>query len=147
MNLMALGMFVFSIDTLAYQELTRDRAWRHARAPRVGALDATQFLGRDNDEITLAGDAPAELMDGAASLAQLVDMAADGAAWPLVSGSGDVLGQFVVTRVSERHTAFFPDGTPRLISFQLQLLEVDAASEPALAPAAGATLGDGAVWV
>ncbi len=126
MNLMALGMFVFSINTLAYQELTRDRAWRHARAPRVGALDATQFLGRDNDEITLAGDAPAELMDGAASLAQLVDMAADGAAWPLVSGSGDVLGQFVVTRVSERHTAFFPDGTPRLISFQLQLLEVDA---------------------
>jgi len=126
MNLMALGMFVFSLPTLAYQDLERKRSWRHARAGRFGALDAVQYTGRDNDEITLAGDAPAELMQGAASIDRLVEMAADGASWPLVSGSGTVLGDFVITSIGERHREFFADGTPRLIAFTLQLLEVDA---------------------
>ncbi|WP_037487961.1 phage tail protein [Sphingomonas phyllosphaerae] len=130
MNLMALGMFVFSLPTLAYQELARERSWRHARAGRVGALDAVQFTGRDNDEITLSGDAPAELMAGRASIDQLVDMAKDGAAWPLVAGTGAIYGNFVITKISERHTAFFADGTPRLINFTLTLLEVDAQPAP-----------------
>lgn len=54
----------------------RRRHHGHARSGRVGALDATQFLGRENDKISLSGAAYAELMAGRASLDQLRDMAA-----------------------------------------------------------------------
>ncbi len=123
---MALGMFVFSLPTLAYQDLQRKSAWRHARSGRIGTIDATQFTGRDNQTISLAGDAPAELMDGRASLDQLHDMADQGAAWSLIDGAGRVYGAFVITAIDERQRHLFPDGTPRLIEFGIELLEVDA---------------------
>jgi phage protein U len=123
-QMMSLGMFVFSLPTLAYQDLQRDSAWRHARSGRMGALDAVQFTGRDNDAISLNGDAPAELMNGAASLDQLREMAKDGQAWSLVDGTGRVWGAFVITRIREGHRYLFSNGTPRLIQFSIDLLEV-----------------------
>lgn len=124
MNMMALGMFVFSLPTLAYQEQQRKSGWRHARNGRVGAIDATQFLGRENDKISLSGAAYAELMAGRASLDQLRGMAAEGKAWPLVDGTGRVHGAFVITDIDEGLKEFFPDGTPRKIDFSIELLEV-----------------------
>lgn len=126
MNMMALGMFVFSLPTLAYQDLQRKTAWRHARSGRIGNIDASQFTGRDNQTITLAGDAPAELMDGRASLDQLHDMADQGAAWSLIDGAGRVYGAFVITGLDERQRHLMPNGTPRMIEFTIELLEVDA---------------------
>ena len=38
--MMALGMFVFSLETLAYQELQRQTDWRHPSSPRVGVQPA-----------------------------------------------------------------------------------------------------------
>lgn len=124
MNMMALGMFVFSLPTLAYQDLQRKSGWRHARGPRIGALDATQFLGRENDTVSLSGTAYAELMAGRASLDQLRDMADQGAAWSLIDGTGRVYGAFVITGIDEGMKEFLPDGTPRKIDFGIELLEV-----------------------
>ena len=45
--MLALGMFVFSLSTAAYQELQRQTNWRHASNSRLGAVPARQFLGRD----------------------------------------------------------------------------------------------------
>lgn len=132
MNMMALGLFIFSLPTLAYQDLQRKSAWRHARSGRIGAIDATQFTGRENEQISLSGEAPAELMDGRASLDQLHDMADTGSAWSLVGGDGRVYGTFVITSIDERHRHLFADGTPRLIEFGLELLEV---SDPQGTPA------------
>ena len=39
--MMALGFFVFSLHTAAYQELQRQLAWRHASVPRVGDRPAS----------------------------------------------------------------------------------------------------------
>lgn len=128
---MSLGMFAFSLPTLAYQELQRDSAWRHARSGRIGAIDAVQFTGRDNDTISLNGDAPAELMEGAASLDRLREMADEGQAWPLIDGSGRSYGAFVIAHIREGQSLFFPDGTPRLIQFGIDLLEVDAGDRDA----------------
>ncbi len=122
-KMMSLGMFVFSLPTLAYQELQRKRGWRFASNQRVGAKDAIQFVGADLETISLSGSAPAELMQGRASLDTLIEMAKDGEAWPLVDGTGLVFGNFVITAIDERHSRFFPDGTPRLIDFGIDLLE------------------------
>jgi phage protein U len=122
--MMALGMFVFSLPTLAYQEQQRKSGWRHARSGRIGAIDATQFVGRENDTINLSGTAYAELMAGRASLDELRDMAMQGEAWPLIDGTGLVFGAFVITGIDEGMKEFFPDGTPRRIDFGIELLEI-----------------------
>lgn len=127
--MMALGMFVFSLPTLAYQEIQRKSGWRHARSGRIGAIDATQFVGRENDTITLSGTAYAELMAGRASIDELRDMAAQGKAWPLIDGTGRVYGAFVITGIDEGMKEFFADGTPRRVDFTIELLEIaDAAA-------------------
>lgn len=124
-TMMALGTFVFSLPTLAYDELQRRTEWRHARNPRVGARDATQFVGPGEDTVSLSGTAMAELQDGRASLDTLRSMAADGDAYPLVDGAGRVWGSFVVTNVDERQAVFLADGTPLKIDFGIDLLLVD----------------------
>jgi hypothetical protein len=45
--------------------------------------------GADLETVTLSGSTHIELADGRVSLDQLVDMAADGADWPLVDGRGN----------------------------------------------------------
>ena len=123
MKLLSLGMFVFAIDTLAYDELQRKRAWRFATNGRVGAKDAIQFTGADLETVNLSGSTHIELADGRVSLDQLIDMAAEGEDWPLVDGRGNVLGNFVITAIDERHRHFLPDGQPRQIDFGIDLLE------------------------
>jgi phage protein U len=123
--LMALGMFPFDLPTLAYDELQRRTDWRHARNPRVGARDATQFTGPGDDTISLSGTAYAELCEGRASLDELRRMADAGEARSLVDGAGYIYGAFVITALDEKHKAILPDGTPLRIDFSLDLLRVD----------------------
>ncbi|UYY78418.1 phage tail protein [Sphingomonas sp. R1] len=123
MKLLSLGMFVFAIDTLSYDELQRKRAWHFAGNGRVGAKDAIQFTGAALETVTLSGSAHIELADGRVSLDKLIEMAAEGEDWPLVDGLGNVLGNFVITAIDERHRHFLPDGRPRQIDFGIDLLE------------------------
>nr|WP_317893800.1 phage tail protein [uncultured Sphingomonas sp.] len=123
--LMALGMFPFDLPLLAYEELQRRTDWRHARNPRVGARDATQFTGPGDDTINLSGTAYAELCAGRASLDELRRMADGGEARSLVDGAGYIYGAFVITALDEKHKAILPDGTPLRIDFSLDLLRVD----------------------
>lgn len=123
--LLALGMFVFSIDTLAFDDLSRRASWRHATSPRIGARDATQFTGPGEETISLPGSVFNEIADGRVSIDQLRAMANSGEAWSLVDGRGYVYGAFVITTIDDRAKAFFPDGTPRQIDFSIDLLRVD----------------------
>lgn len=123
--LMALGMFVFSVPTLAFDDLSRKTSYRHASTPRIGARDATQYTGVGEETVSIGGSAFAELADGEASIAQLRAMAEPGAAWSLVDGTGTVWGSYVLLTVDEKRRAFWPDGTPRQIDFAIELLRVE----------------------
>ncbi|WET12285.1 phage tail protein [Pseudomonas sp. D3] len=123
--MMALGMFVFSLRTAAYQELQRQTDWRHASNNRVGAAPARQFVGRGEDAITLPGIILPELAGSALSLDALRLMANTGKAWPMVEGSGRIYGLWVIESMSETKTIFFSDGTPRRIEFTLSLKRTD----------------------
>jgi phage protein U len=125
MHLMALGMFLFEIGTLPHDELQRKTDWRHARSSRVGARDATQFLGVGDEQISLSGSVYAEIADGRVALDDLRAMADDGEALPLVDGSGTVFGNFVIEAIDERHAFLMSDGRPRRIDFGIDLLRVD----------------------
>jgi len=123
--MLALGMFVFSLSTAAYQELQRQTEWRHANNSRVGAAPARQFVGRGEDSITLPGVILPELAGSALSLDALRLMANTGKAWPMVEGSGRIYGLWVIESLSETKTLFFRDGTPRRIEFTLSLKRID----------------------
>ena len=125
--LMALGQFVFGLDTLAFDTLRRATAWRHPSNSRVGAMPARQSLGPGDDTITLSGVLAPEFKGTALSLLQLRDMAGRGQAYALVSLAGDIFGAFVIENINETGTIFVTEGRPRRIEFDLQLARVDDA--------------------
>lgn len=123
--MMALGLFVFGLHTVPYQQLQRQSVWRHPSASRVGARPSRQFAGPGDDIITLSGILYPEITGGKITLEALKAMAAEGRAWPLIEGTGLFYGLFVIEEVSETHSEFFPDGAPRKIEFSLKLARTD----------------------
>lgn len=123
--MMALGMFVFSLETLAYQELQRQTEWRHGATSRIGTNPARQYLGRGDDSITLPGVLLPALAGSPLSLDTLRMMADTGKAWPLVEGTGKIYGLWVIESLSETRTYFFRDGAARRIEFNLKLTRID----------------------
>ena len=123
--MLALGMFVFSLSTAAYQELQRQTEWRHASNNRIGAAPARQFMGRGDDAITLPGIIFPELAGSTLSLDALRLMANTGKAWPMIEGSGRIYGLWVIESISETRTLFFSYGTPRRIEFSIALKRTD----------------------
>lgn len=123
--MMAYGQFVFSVGTLAYQELQRQSNWRHPSNTRIGARPARQFTGPGDDTMRLSGLLAPEVTGSTVALDDLRAMADQGLAWPLVDGAGRVYGQFVIENLDETKSVFFADGTARRIEFNLQLARVD----------------------
>ncbi len=121
----ALGMFVFSLETLAYQEFQRQTDWRHGSTSRIGTNPARQYLGRGEDSITLPGVLLPGLVGSPLSLDTLRTMADTGKAWPLVQGDGRIFGLWVIESLSETRTLFFRDGAARRIEFNLKLSRID----------------------
>lgn len=125
--LMALGMFVFHLRSVPYQELKRITHWRHASQSRVGDRPAYQYVGPGDDTITLAGTLLPELTGGRLDLDEIRLMADQGRAWPLVEGTGRQYGLWIVTQVEETASHFLHDGMPQKIDFSLTLEHVDDA--------------------
>lgn len=123
--MLALGLFVFGLDTIPYQSFQRSRTWNHASNARVGRRAASQFTGPGDDTITLAGTLYPELTGGKLSLALVSYMADKGKAWPLIEGTGDYYGLFTITSIDETKSYFFQDGSARKIEFSIVLARVD----------------------
>ncbi|MGE5563137.1 MAG: phage tail protein [Bacillota bacterium] len=147
--MLSLGMFQFEIGTLAYQQLTRDRTWRHGRTDRFGARQASQYLGPGDDKVTLTGALIPGLSGSFSSLDTLAQMADDGDAYSLVAGTGQVFGAYVIERLGDTRENFLVDGLARKGDFTLELTRVpeqEAASANLLSsvlgtPAIATTLG------
>ncbi|MEN5032370.1 phage tail protein [Pseudomonas sp. Ps21-P2] len=123
--MMALGMFIFSLETMVYQELQRQTEWRHGSTSRIGTNPARQFLGRGDDSITLPGVLLPALAGTPLSVDTLRYMADTGKAYPLVEGTGRILGIWVIESINETRTLFFQDGAARRIEFTIALKRID----------------------
>jgi phage protein U len=140
--MLCLGLFVFALDTLSYQELQRRSSWKHSSQPLVGARNASQYLGPGDDIITLNGIVVPEFAGIAASLSVLRLMADQGAAWVLVEGTGTIYGAFVITELQETKTLFFEDGEARRIEFTLTLQRVDQDAQETAEQLMADSMGD-----
>lgn len=123
--MMTLGMFVFSLETMAYQDFKRQTEYRHPSQSRIGARPSSQFLGVGDDTITLSGWCAAEISRPSVSLDTLRLMANGGEAWPLIEGTGRLYGLWVIESIEEGRTEFMPDGASRRTEFSLKLKRVD----------------------
>lgn len=123
--MMCLGQFIFSLPTLAYQQLDRQTAWKHVANPRVGARDAQQFTGIGDDIITLTGWLAPELIGSPISLDILRAMADTGKSWILIKGTGRICGTYLITSVQEKHSILGSDGHPAKIDFTVSLKRTD----------------------
>ena len=122
--MMALGMFVFSLPTVAYQTLRRQTEWRHASNSRVGAAPAYQFIGKGDDTITLSGWFAPEFMGSAGALKLLRRMGDTGKAYMLVDGMGTVHGAYIIASMDEEHSIFYVNGLAQRLDFTLTLKRV-----------------------
>lgn len=123
--MMRLGQFTFSVDTAAYQELSRTSEYRWASQDRIGQMPALQAVGPGSESINLDGTIYPGHRGGAD---QLNDMRAEaGRMQPLilVDGRGFVLDRWVIERVEEGQSIFAHRGAPRKQTFRLQLRKYD----------------------
>ncbi|WP_252275219.1 phage tail protein [Pseudomonas subflava] len=139
--MMTLGMFVFGLPTLAYQELQRTTDWRHGSTSRIGTNPGKQFMGRGDDKIALPGTLLPGLVGSPLSLDVLRKMADTGKAWPLISGTGRIYGIWVITSITETQQIFFEDGTARRYEFTINLERIDDGRTDMLGSLAGAVGG------
>lgn len=123
--LAALGLFVFDTDTTLFEKMQRERDWRHPRTDRFGARPAAQFAGPGEDRVTLSGTLVPELMGDYYALETLAQMAAEGEAWPLVDGYGNVIGTFTIERLTEDRGNLLDLGEARRNDFTIELSRVD----------------------
>ena len=123
--MMILGMFVFSLPTLAYHELQRQTEWKHASTARVGLRDAHQYVGPGDDTITLSGWVAPELTGSLYSLDALRMMADTGKSWILIQGTGRILGSYRITSMTEGRTILDGSGGARRVEFSIALKRDD----------------------
>lgn len=130
--MMTLGMFVFSLPTLAYQELQRQTEWKHPSTSRVGMRDARQYTGKGDDTITLSGWIAPELTGSLYSLDALRMMADTGKSWILIQGNGRIYGEFIITNMTEGRTILGQDGEAGRVEFSITLARTDDSVQSAL---------------
>jgi len=137
--MMAYGMFVFMLDTAAYQALQQETSWRHVKNDRIGKSATWQYIGTGEDNIILTGTLYPEVTGGDVSLTTLRTIAYGGRPWPLVEGTGSIYGMFVIAGITENRTEFMKDGKAQKIEFTLTLKKV---SEDIREKLAGITADD-----
>lgn len=123
--MMAYGLFVFALSTAPYQEFKRQVSWRFASNARIGMRPSRQFLGPDDEPITLSGVLLPELSGGRLSLKVLELLGSQGKAWPLIEGTGTIYGMYTLESLETTSTVFFSNGTPRRIEFTATFKRAD----------------------
>lgn len=149
--MLILGDYIFGLDTAAFQELNRDTKWNWGSQDVFQALPALQFTGWGEDTITLPGVIFPEYWGGTGQLDQLRALGDTGEPQTLITGRGDVLGEWVVKSVSEKQSIFAQRGVGRRQEFTVTLQKYgdgDAAGsalDAALSLAGGVAGGVGSV--
>lgn len=125
--LLRLGEFKFAVDTAAYQELTRASEYRWPAQERLWNRSAVQFTGIGDDVITLTGKVLPIWRGGLRQIDRLREMGEAPATavapepLPLVTGYGEFLGEWVITRVEEQQGHVLTRGAPGEQRFTLRL--------------------------
>ncbi len=124
-TMMQLGSFQFSIDSAAYQNLSRNTEYRWAAQERIGKADALQFTGYGADTISLRGVIHPHFKGGLGQLDKMRAQASLRFPLPLIAGTGRVLGAWVIQSINEGQTVFAEHGAPLRQEFSISIRRYD----------------------
>lgn len=125
MPLATLGYFVFHTPTIPYQGIERSQSWRHPHQNIVGdSLPPAQYTGKEPDTLTIQAELRPEVTGGDFSIDWLRQMADTGKPWPLILGTGNLMGSYVITEIQDKQSQLMYDGKARAISFSMTLKKV-----------------------
>ena len=128
--MLMLGPIRFSIEQSAYQKLQRTTQYNwatqtplgHPIMKYVGLGGASrQYIGPGEDSINLDGTIYPQYNGGPLQLTLMRLSAGIGIALPLITGSGLIMGRWIIESVGETKTDFFDNGAARKIEFSLSL--------------------------
>ncbi|OJA61085.1 MULTISPECIES: phage tail protein [Burkholderia cepacia complex] len=128
-TMMVLGDYLFSINTLVFQEWARSTEWRWPAQERMGQYDALQFTGPGPDTLELPGVLFPNWRGDINGLDELRSMGDDGQPYQLVDSMGYVQGRWIMERLDERQSHHMVDGTPQKVDFTLRLRKFDDGEE------------------
>lgn len=124
--LMALGQFLFTTETLSFNELQRQRQWKYGTNAVAKGRDAVQYMGQGDDNVTLTGLIYHEHGFGRRqSVDDLAAMADRGQGYMLVDGSGYIYGVYKIDSVDETKTILTDVAVARKIDFSIKLSRTD----------------------
>lgn len=120
-TMMRLGPFKFGIYNAAYTELNRSTEYQWGEQSVFGDWDNLQYLGPGQDTMTLTGLIFPEWNGGINQLNNLRSLASEGQPQLLITGTGKILGYWVINRIDEGQTKHAAFGVPRRQEFTISL--------------------------
>lgn len=120
MMMMALGSFIFELNTLPFEERQHSKNWNHPSSSRVQAMPAYQFTGKGEETCSISGRILPQVGSGS-SLDELESLADAGDAYTLVDGAGSVYGRFVIAQITRNGSIFDEKGRPLKTEFTISL--------------------------
>lgn len=127
-TMLALGDYRFSIETAAYQTLSRSQSWNWTEQPLISGEPSLQLVGKSSPVISLEGTIYPEYKGGFTQVQEMASEADKGRPLDLLAfdSSGELqtgvyIGQWVITSIVETHRVFRANGSPRAIEFSIQL--------------------------
>ena len=124
--ILSLGQFVFSVDTLTFNELQRSRSWSFASNDIAQGRPQYQFTGVGEETISIPFLIDQEHGFGnRQSVDDLAEMADTGAGYVLIDGSGYIYGVFAIDSIDDNRSFLTINGVPRKVDGTLKLTRVD----------------------
>ena len=124
--ILSLGQFVFSVDTLTFNELQRSRSWSFASNDIAQGRPQYQFTGTGEEMISIPFLIYQEHGFGnRQSVDDLAEMADTGAGYVLIDGSGYIYGVFAIDSIDDNRSFLTINGVPRKVDGTLKLTRVD----------------------
>jgi len=124
--LMGLGPFRFSVPGLSHNQLSRRYNYRWVPQWRIGRRPAEQFLGPGEEEVRIHGIIYPWAYGGYDQLEGMRGYAEGGIPSGLASAGGVFFGLWCIRAITDEQEYFLPDGTPRRVEFDLDLVNYGA---------------------
>jgi len=121
--MMGLGTFRFSLNTAAYQGMSRTDTYPWVEQTRLSRKPAMQIPAQEATEITLEGVIYPDWRGGLAQIDGMRAAASRKQPLMLVSGAGRIFGLYVILSIEEKASIFKANGAPRRQEFTLTLKE------------------------
>lgn len=119
--MMALGPYVFALETAAYQRLRRSTQYRWPVIERLGRRPARQYVGHGDETIDLAGVIHPHFKGGLRQIQAMRLLARQGVPLTMIDGTGISFGLWCIERIEERQAVYLPGGVPKEQRFSLSL--------------------------